>query len=159
MIFSSISFLSLFLPLLLSVYYLSPKKIRNIILLLFSLFFYYMGEKWYVLLLVFTCFVNYIAGLLMKKYNAKIVLILGLIFNLGLLFYFKYTNFFLNTFINLFGFSKVTLNIILPLGISFFTFQNVSYLIDVYKKGVEPQKSFITYATYITLFPQLIADQ
>lgn len=157
MIFSSISFLSLFLPLLLSVYYLSPKKIRNIILLLFSLFFYYMGEKWYVLLLVFTCFVNYIAGLLMKKYNAKIVLTLGLIFNLGLLFYFKYTNFFLNTFINLFGFSKVTLNIILPLGISFFTFQNVSYLIDVYKKGVEPQKSFITYATYITLFPQLIA--
>ena len=106
MIFSSISFLSLFLPLLLSVYYLSPKKIRNIILLLFSLFFYYMGEKWYVLLLIFTCFVNYIAGLLMKKYNAKIVLILGLIFNLGLLFYFKYTNFFLNTFINLWVFQS-----------------------------------------------------
>lgn len=157
MIFSSMSFLSLFLPLLLSVYFLSPKKYRNFILFLFSLFFYFLGEKWYVFLLLISCFINYIIGFSLQKKYAKIFLIVGLIFNLGLLVYFKYTNFFLNTFTNLFGIHPITLNIILPLGISFFTFQNISYLIDVYKKRVEPQKNFVIYATYIALFPQLVA--
>ena len=157
MVFSSISFLFFFLPLLFICYFLSPRKLKNTILLIFSLIFYFFGEKWYVLLLLLTCLINYICGILIEKRNKKIYLIVGLILNIGLLIYFKYTNFFLNTFTNLFHLNKVTLKIILPLGISFFTFQNISYLIDVYRKDVESQKNFLTYCTYITLFPQLVA--
>lgn len=157
MVFSSISFLFFFLPLLFICYFLSPRKLKNTILLIFSLIFYFFGEKWYILLLLLTCLINYICGILIEKRNKKIYLIVGLILNIGLLIYFKYTNFFLNTFTNLFHLNKVTLKIILPLGISFFTFQNISYLIDVYRKDVESQKNFLTYCTYITLFPQLVA--
>ncbi len=157
MIFSSISFLFFFLPLLFICYFLAPKKFKNTVLLIFSLMFYFFGEKWYVLLLVLSCLINYICGLLIEKRNKKIYLIIGLILNIGLLIYFKYTNFFLNTFTNLFHMNQVTLKIILPLGISFFTFQNISYLIDVYRGDVESQKNFLTYCTYITLFPQLVA--
>lgn len=156
MVFSSIRFLFFFLPVLLFVYYISPKKLRNSVLFLFSLLFYYMGEKNYVILLLFSCFVNYIVGLGMEKYKKKALLI-GLTFNLGILFYYKYTNFFLETFSNLFSLSTPILSIGLPLGISFFTLQNISYLVDVYLKKVECQKNFFQYATYITLFPQLIA--
>lgn len=157
MIFSSISFLFFFLPLLFICYFLTPRKFKNTVLLIFSLIFYIFGEKWYVLLLLLSCLINYICGLLIEKRNKKIYLIIGLILNICLLIYFKYTNFFLTTFTNLFHLNKFTLNIILPLGISFFTFQNISYLIDVYRKDVESQKNFLTYCTYITLFPQLVA--
>ncbi len=157
MVFSSISFLFFFLPLLFICYFLAPKKFKNTILLIFSLIFYFFGEKWYVLLLLLSCLINYICGLLIEKGNKKIVLIIGLILNIGLLIYFKYTNFFLTTFTNLFHLNNITLNIILPLGISFFTFQNISYLIDVYRSDVKAQKNFLTYCTYITLFPQLVA--
>ncbi|MDE5539041.1 MAG: MBOAT family protein, partial [Bacilli bacterium] len=119
--------------------------------------FYYLGEKGYIILLLLSCIVNYCFGLLIAKFKNKTSLILGLIFNIGLLFYFKYTNFFFNTFANIFSFKTPTLNIILPLGISFFTFQNVSYLIDVYRKDISPEKNIFNYATYITLFPQLVA--
>lgn len=156
MVFSSISFLFFFLSLLFLFYYITPKKYRNYILLIFSLLFYYMGEKWYVILLLFSCLINYILGLLIIK-RRKLYLIIGLIFNICLLFYFKYTNFFLSTFANIFHFNRITLNIILPLGISFFTFQNISYLIDVYRRDVPSEKNFFKYATYITLFPQLVA--
>lgn len=157
MVFSSISFLFFFLPLLLLVYYITPKKIRNIILLIFSLLFYFLGEKWYVILLLLSCFINYILGIIIEKKEKKIYLIIGLIFDLSLLVYFKYTNFFISTFNNIFNFHLNTLNIILPLGISFFTFQNISYLIDVYRKDTKSSKNFLNYATYITLFPQVIA--
>ena len=157
MVFSSISFLFFFLTLLFLSYFLVPKKYRNNVLLIFSLIFYYMGEKWYVFLLLLSCLVNYIIGLLLQKKRKKLYLIIGLVFNIGLLFYFKYTNFFLETFNNIFNFNLPMLKIILPLGISFFTFQNISYLIDVYRKSVLPEKSFLRYATYITLFPQLVA--
>ena len=157
MVFSSISFLFFFLTLLFLSYFLVPKKYRNNILLIFSLIFYYMGEKWYVFLLLLSCLVNYIIGLLLQKKRKKLYLIICLVFNIGLLFYFKYTNFFLETFNNIFNFNLPMLKIILPLGISFFTFQNLSYLIDVYRKSVLPEKSFLRYATYITLFPQLVA--
>lgn len=157
MIFSSISFLFFFLPLLFISYFTVPKKFKNIVLLIFSLLFYFIGEKWYVLLLIFSCLVNYICGLLIEKRNKKLYLIIGLVINIGLLIYFKYTNFFLTTFTNLFHLNKLTLKIILPLGISFFTFQNISYLVDVYRADVESQKNFLTYCTYITLFPQLVA--
>jgi len=157
MIFSSISFLFFFLPLLLLIYYLLPKKARNLILLIFSLIFYYFGEKWYVILLILSCFINYIIGIIIEKREKKAYLIFGLIFNLALLIYFKYTNFFIDTFNNIFSINIQTLKIVLPLGISFFTFQNISYLIDVYRRDTKSQKNFLSYATYITLFPQLVA--
>ncbi len=157
MIFSSISFLFFFLPLLLLIYYLLPKKIRNYVLLIFSVIFYFFGEKWYVILLILSCFINYIMGIIIEKKERKAYLVLGLIFNLSLLIYFKYTNFFIETFNNIFNININTLNIILPLGISFFTFQNISYLIDVYRHDTKSQRNFLKYATYITLFPQLVA--
>ncbi len=157
MVFSSISFLFFFLPLLFLAYYLTPKKYRHYILLIFSLFFYYIGEKGYVLLLLSTCILNYILGLLITRKNKTLTLIIGLILNIGILFYYKYTNFFLNTFTSIFNINHEPLNIILPLGISFFTFQNISYLIDIYRKSVAPEKNIFKYATYITLFPQLVA--
>ena len=157
MVFSSISFLFFFLPTLFIIYFLTPKKYRNYILLLFSLIFYIFGEKWYVILLITSCLINYICGILIEKKNKKLFLIIGLIINIALLLYYKYTNFFLDTFTNIFNLNPITLNIILPLGISFFTFQNISYLIDVYRKDVNAQRNFLKYATYITLFPQLVA--
>ncbi len=157
MVFSSISFLFFFLSLLLVIYYIVSKKYRNYVLLVFSLLFYYMGEKWYVILLLLSCLINYILGKFVARKRGKLYLVIGLIINIGLLFYFKYTNFFLSTFANIFKFNAPILNIILPLGISFFTFQNISYLIDVYRHDVPPEKSFFKYAAYITLFPQLVA--
>lgn len=158
MLFSSISFLFFFLPLLFIIYFTVPKKYRNIVLLIFSILFYTIGEKHYVLLLLFTCLINYIFGRLIEdKNNKKIYLTIGLIINIGLLFYFKYTNFFLETFTNLLNLNEISLKIILPLGISFFTFQNISYLVDVYRKDVKCEKNILNYCTYITFFPQLIA--
>ncbi len=157
MVFSSIRFLFFFLPLLLIIYFSFPKKFKNLILLLFSLIFYYFGEKNYTLLLVFSCLVNYGLGLVISKNKKKLYLIIGITFNLVLLIYYKYTGFFIENFTNLFQLNPISLNIVLPLGISFFTFQNLSYLIDVYKNEVSCQKNPLTYCTYICLFPQLVA--
>ena len=141
MVFSSIRFLFFFLPLLLIIYFSFPKKFKNLILLLFSLIFYYFGEKNYTLLLVFSCLVNYGLGLVISKNKKKLYLIIGITFNLVLLIYYKYTGFFIENFTNLFQLNPISLNIVLPLGISFFTFQNLSYLIDVYKNEVSCQKN------------------
>lgn len=157
MVFSSVIFLFFFLPLLFLIYFLVPKKFKNYVLLIFSLVFYFFGEKWYVLLLVFSCAVNYICGILIEKKNKKLFLVIGLVIDLGLLLYYKYTNFFIGTFNDLFGLGIGTLKIILPLGISFFTFQNISYLIDVFKEDVKAQRNIFMYSTYIALFPQLVA--
>jgi len=157
MVFSSVSFLFFFLPLLFLVYFIAPKKFKNYVLLIFSLLFYFFGEKWYVILLVVSCLINYLCGILIEKKNKRFYLVLGLCVNLGLLFYYKYTNFFIDTFNDVFGFGISTLKIVLPLGISFFTFQNISYLVDVFKGDVKAQKNILLYSTYITLFPQLVA--
>ncbi len=157
MVFSSITFIYYFLPIVIISYFLTPKKYRNYILLIFSLFFYTYGEKYYLILLFFSCFFNYIIGLLISNNQKKSWLILGIIINLGLLAYFKYVNFFIDNFNNLFNLNINTLNIVLPLGISFFTFQNISYLVDVYRKEISCQKNVFLYLTYITFFPQLIA--
>lgn len=157
MLFSSISFLFFFLPCLLLCYFLSPKKLKNYVLLLFSLFFYYFGEKNYLILLIIVCLINYLFGLVIEKTEGKTWFILGITINIGILFYYKYTNFFLDTTFALINQKPPFLKIVLPLGISFFTFQNISYLCDVYKGKVTSQKNFFTYAMYITLFPQLIA--
>lgn len=157
MVFSSIIFIYYFLPLLLIIYFAFPKKYRNLVLLLFSLCFYFYGEKNYIFLLLGSCFFNYIIGLLIEKKKQKCYLVIGIIVNLCLLGYFKYTNFFIENFNSIFNLSINSLNVILPLGISFFTFQNISYIADVYRSDVKAQRNFLMYSTYITFFPQLVA--
>lgn len=161
MVFSSITFLYFFLPILLLVYYIIPKKFKNLVLLIFSLLFYFYGER--NLVLVGSCVMNYFFGIFIgkeqskNKKKSKLYLTIGIICNVLLLGYYKYSNFFIDNISNIFGISLNTLNVVLPLGISFFTFQNISYLADVYRGEVEAPKSIIRYGAYITLFPQLIA--
>lgn len=157
MVFSSIIFIYYFLPLLLLIYFICPKKYRNLVLLLFSMLFYFYGEKTYIILLLSSCLFNYIIGRLIGNKKKKSYLIVGVVVNLLLLMYFKYTNFFIDNFNSIFNLGINSLNVILPLGISFFTFQNLSYIIDVYKGDVTCQKNFLNYSMYISFFPQLVA--
>lgn len=156
MIFSSIYFIYYFLIIFLILYFITPKKFKNYTLLLGSLFFYFYGDSKYIVLLLISSLVNYILGRLISKKNKKLFLIIGLIFNFGLLFYFKYFNFFLSNINSLFKTNINLFSIVLPLGISFYTFKNASYLIDVYKNRVKSEKNFINYFTYIAMFPSLI---
>lgn len=156
MIFSSIYFIYYFLIIFLILYFITPKKYKNYTLLLGSLFFYFYGDSKYIVLLLISSLVNYILGRLISKKNKKLFLIIGLIFNFGLLFYFKYFNFFLSNINGLFKININLFSIVLPLGISFYTFKNASYLIDVYKNRVNFEKNFINYFTYIAMFPSLI---
>ena len=156
MIFSSIYFIYYFLIIFLILYFITPKKFKNYTLLLGSLFFYFYGDSKYIVLLLISSLVNYILGRLISKKNKKLFLIIGLIFNFGLLFYFKYFNFFLSNINSLFKTNINLFSIVLPLGISFYTFKNASYLIYVYKNRVNSEKNFINYFTYIAMFPSLI---
>lgn len=156
MIFSSIYFIYYFLIIFLILNFITPKKFKNYTLLLGSLFFYFYGDSKYIVLLLISSLVNYILGRLISKKNKKLFLIIGLIFNFGLLFYFKYFNFFLSNINSLFKTNINLFSIVLPLGISFYTFKNASYLIDVYKNRVNSEKNFINYFTYIAMFPSLI---
>lgn len=131
-------------------YFLSPRKYRNLILFISSLFFYFVGEKQYTLILLFSCVFNYLYA---KRIKDKKSLWFGIVVNLSLLIYFKYTNFIVN---DVLGFNNLV-NIVLPIGISFFTFQAISYLVDVYRGTVSASSSFINFGTYLTFFPQLIA--
>lgn len=159
MVFSSLIFLFCFLPLFLICYFgVKRRKLRNIVLLVFSLLFYGYGEPIYVLLMILSIVVNYYLALLMdKSSNKKLVLIIDIVFNLGLLFFFKYSNFFIDNINNIFNFNVRFLNISLPIGISFYTFQILTYVIDVYRGKVGVQKSLINLGCYISSFPQLIA--
>ena len=156
MIFSSIYFIYYFLIIFIILYFITPKKFKNYTLLLGSLFFYFYGDSKYIVLLLISSLVNYILGRIISKKNRKLFLIIGLIFNFGLLFYFKYFNFFLSNINSLFKTNINLFSIVLPLGISFYTFKNASYLIDVYKNRVNSEKNFINYFTYIAMFPSLI---
>lgn len=164
MLFSSQVFLYFFLPITLIVYYLSPKRFRNFILLIASLIFYAWGEPIYILIMLFSTVFDYINGLLIDKFQkknqhkyAKIVLIVSVVGNLAILGFFKYSDFLISNINSLFNSNISLLAIALPIGISFYTFQTMSYTIDVYKQNVKAQKNFISFATYVTLFPQLIA--
>lgn len=161
MVFSSITFLFYFLPIVLSLYYLVPNKLKNLILLISSFIFYFYGEPKYVLLMAFSIISTYICGIFVDKYRgtkkSKIFLILEIIISIGLLIYFKYANFIIKN-INLWLSQKIDLiNVLLPIGISFYTFQMISYVVDVYKGEVKVQKNILKLATYVSLFPQLIA--
>lgn len=162
MVFSSTIFLCVYLPLVLLGYYICPKKGRNLFLLIVSLVFYAWGEPKYVFLMIFSILVNYIFGRLMDKNRGrqkrmKLLLVLSVVIDLGLLSVFKYTDFIITNVNAIFGASFDLLNIALPIGISFYTFQAMSYTIDVYRNDVRVQKNLIDFGMYITMFPQLIA--
>ncbi|WP_066496769.1 MBOAT family O-acyltransferase [Abyssisolibacter fermentans] len=162
MVFSSLVFLFIFLPIVLLIYFLSPKKMKNIVLLIASLIFYAWGEPIYIFLMLFSSVVDYIHGLLIDKFRnndrkAKLVVLSSVIINLSLLSFFKYGSFFIDNINHLIGTNFTAPNLPLPIGISFYTFQTMSYTIDVYRKEAPVQKNPISLATYVTLFPQLIA--
>ncbi len=161
MVFSSLTFLLLFLPAVLLVYYVMPRQGKNAVLFLFSLLFYAWGEPIYVCLMVFSTILDYTCGRLVEKYRGKskqkIGLIVSICVNLGLLFFFKYTDFFIGTINGIFGVSIPQLNLPLPIGISFYTFQTMSYTIDIYRGDARMQKNIISFGAYVSLFPQLIA--
>lgn len=161
MVFSSITFLFYFLPIVLALYYLVANKFKNLILLISSFIFYFYGEPKYVLLMAFSIISTYICGILVDKYRgtktAKLFLILEIIISIGLLIYFKYADFIIKN-INLWLSQKIDLiNVLLPIGISFYTFQMISYVVDIYRGEVKVQKNILKLATYVSLFPQLIA--
>lgn len=162
MVFSSTIFLCVYLPLVLLGYYICPKKGRNLFLLIVSLVFYAWGEPKYVFLMIFSILVNYIFGRLMDKHREnkkrlKLMLVLSVVIDIGLLSVFKYTDFIITNVNAIFGANFDLLNIALPIGISFYTFQAMSYTIDVYRNDVRVQKNLIDFGMYITMFPQLIA--
>ncbi len=158
MLFSSLLFLFIYLPVTLGVYFLVPPKWRNIWLFIVNLVFYGWGEPIYVLLMVFSIALNYAAGLLLIRHREKGKGILSacIVLNLALLFFFKYYDFLAENLHPLLGFLR-PLGLSLPIGISFYTFQAMSYPIDVYRGQVEPQRSFLRFGTFVALFPQLIA--
>ena len=160
MVFSSLTFLFIFLPAVLLCHHLLPGvRARNAALCLFSLVFYAWGEPIYVLLMIASILLNWLAGLGMERFpgRKKLLLLLALVFNLGAIGYFKYAGFFLSNLNSLFSLRLPALNIALPIGISFYTFQILSYVIDVYHGKTAAQKNLLSLATYITMFPQLVA--
>ena len=157
MVFTSISFIYYFLPLLLICYFVVPKKFKNIILLMFSVLFYFYGEPKYILLMLIEVLISYVVGLLIDKYKSKNILIIGIFIHVLLFGIFKYFNFVIINVNNLFLSNLNLLNVVLPIGISFYTFQIISYEIDVYNKKVNVQSNILKYFLYVFLFPQLIA--
>lgn len=161
MVFSSLTFIILFLPLVLFTYWIAPKKFKNMVLLIFSLIFYFCGEQKLTLLMMLSCVFNYSLALLIENAKKtrikKCMLIIDIIFNLAMLCYFKYMDFFIESINWIFKSSIPMLKIALPIGISFYTFQTLSYVVDVYKEKFKAEKNLINFSLYVTFFPQLIA--
>lgn len=162
MVFSSLFFTFAFLPVTVILYYSLGKHLRNIVLLTASLFFYAWGEPVYVLLMCGSIMINYCIGTLLGRDDTtrrkrKLFLIISLVFNLGCLAYFKYFGMIISTIASIGGWNLNAEIPTLPIGISFYTFQTLSHVIDVYRRNIKPQKSLIVFALYITMFPQLVA--
>lgn len=159
MVFSSMTFIFAFLPLVIILYFLVKNlKIRNCILCAFSLLFYAWGEPVYIFLMIVTILINFGLTILMDKSKNKKIYLWSMIFiDLSILFFFKYCNFLIDNINGLFNFNIENLKLALPIGISFYTFQVLSYVIDVYKRNTKVQKNLIDFATYVSLFPQLVA--
>ena len=157
MVFTSINFLYYFLPTVLILYFIVPKKYKNLLLLISSLLFYFYGEPKYIILMIIEIVLAYFEARLIEKYKSKEIFIFSIFIHVLLLCIFKYTNFLITNINGIFNTNITLLNIVLPIGISFYTFQIISYLVDVYKGKVKAQKNFISLATYVSLFPQLIA--
>jgi len=161
MLFSSNIFIFAFLPLVLIIYYIINPKFRNVFLLIASLVFYGWGEPKFVFVMLLSIIMNYIFGLLVyhfrRKPIARLSVVLMLVFNLGIMFIYKYLNFAISNINGIFGDILPQTAILLPIGISFFTFQAISYVLDVYRGSVKVQKNPLNIGLYISLFPQLIA--
>ncbi|WP_373897607.1 MBOAT family protein [Haloimpatiens sp. FM7315] len=162
MVFSSLIFIFLFLPITIFLYYISPKKLKNLTILIASLIFYAWGEPICILLMVFSIILNYIMTLFIHnfRYNKNIsrnIFIVTLAINLGMLAFFKYFSFIIDNLNMLLGLNIIVEKIPLPMGISFYTFQILSYVIDVYLDKVEVQRNIINFGVYVTMFPQLVA--
>ncbi|MBS7276428.1 MAG: hypothetical protein KIG76_08005 [Eubacteriales bacterium] len=161
MLFSSITFLYCFLPCVLLVYFVVPDRMKNTVLLLASLFFYGWGEPKYLIFMLASVTQSYAAALLVERFRgtkiAKAALAVSAAASLGLLAYCKYADFFIGNFNAVTGLSVPLLKVALPVGISFYTFQILSYVIDVYRGDVPAQRNFIDLAMYVAMFPQLIA--
>ncbi len=164
MIFSSLLFLFRFLPAVLISYYIAPRPLRNLVLLLFSLVFYAWGEPVYILLMVVSILVSYTGGILVdyckrrgRQGGARAALAVSSVISLSLLGFFKYADFAVNTVNNVLGTGIGLLQVALPIGISFYTFQTMSYTIDVYRGEAAVQRNLISFGAYVTMFPQLIA--
>ena len=162
MVFSSITFLYFFLPLVLLVYFSVPMKGKNIVLLVSGLIFYAWGEPFYVIIMVISTAIDYTAGRLIDKYDddqkkRMIFLIISVCMNLSLLVVFKYSSFIISNINELLGIKIFDPKLPLPIGISFYTFQSMSYTIDLYLRKIKVQKSIINFTTYVTLFPQIVA--
>ena len=159
MLFSSMTFIFLFMPFLLTAYYFIRPDFRNGLLLIFSIFFYAWGEPTYVVIMLLTIAINYLGAVLIDKYGQykKWILWGTIIADLSFLFYFKYFNFVMSNINAAFNMDIKFLDVIMPIGISFYTFQAMSYLIDVYRGEVQAQKNIYKLALYISLFPQLVA--
>ncbi|WP_424244260.1 alginate O-acetyltransferase complex protein AlgI [Elusimicrobium posterum] len=160
MVFSSLTFLWIFLPVTLLVYFISRERFRNIILLAASMFFYAWGEPFYVLIMLASILFNFFSGFGIANKNktrSKFFLTLGIIGNLSLLSYYKYADFFVANLNAVLPLNLPSPEVVLPIGISFYTFQSISYLVDIYRKEVSPQKNVVKMGLYIALFPPLIA--
>lgn len=162
MLFSSLLFIFQFLPIFFIIYYISPIRFRNLLLFLASVFFYAWGEPRFVILILISILINYIAGIFIERYdnNKKIriiILVLSIIYNIGTLMFFKYFNFIIENINYIFKGDISFINIPLPLGISFYTFQIMSYTIDVYRRDTKAERSYINLGAYLCMFPQLIA--
>ena len=162
MVFSSLLFLFIFLPIFLTIYFILPKNLRNIVLFLGSLVFYAWGEPIYVSIMIFSTVLDYTCGRIINhfrehKFIPKLGLGLSLLGNLGMLGFFKYADFFIENTNNLLGTHWDLLRIALPIGISFYTFQTMSYTIDLYRGNIKVQKNIIAFGAYVVMFPQLIA--
>ena len=162
MVFSSILFIFRFLPIAMGIYFLTPKKLKNLSLLILSLIFYSWGEPRYFLLMIASIFVDYFISINIEKNNKNkkikiLLLAISIIFNVGILFFFKYINFFIESINSIFNMSLNNVKITLPLGISFYTFQTMSYTIDVFLGKVKAEKNIINFGAFVCLFPQLIA--
>ena len=160
MVFSSLIFLWMFLPIVLGLYFLTKESYRNVLLLVASLFFYAWGEPIYVLVMIFSIFINYLCGLKIgseDETKRKRALVIGVIINLAMLGVFKYSGFFMDNVNALLGVQVEFKKLALPIGISFYTFQSISYLVDIYRRVCPPQKSLVKMGLFISFFPQLIA--
>ncbi|NLW79175.1 MAG: MBOAT family protein [Ruminococcaceae bacterium] len=163
MLFSTILFLFRFLPITLLLYYISPPKLKNTTLLVCSLVFYCWGEVKFFWIMLAVILLNYICGLLIGRFGRdprlrKLFLVISIIGSLAMLVYYKYSNFFIGNFNDIFGTNiPMIYNLVLPLGISFYTFQTMSYTIDLYRRQVDVERNIINFGAYVVMFPQLIA--
>lgn len=162
MVFSSLTFMYIYLPIVLGVYFILPRKFKNLWMFIAGLFFYAWGEPFYLWIMVLSTLIDYAAGYFMYKFDHSkkirtICLLCSVVMNLSLLSIFKYSAFFITSINSLLGLSITVPSVALPIGISFYTFQSMSYTIDLYMRNISVQKNPITFATYVTLFPQIVA--